>query len=94
MPRSAWDVILERKTPRHIHRCPECYEHITCLLDCTIEPDLEREDGMPSGSYVCCSRLCAAGGNHYLADAYTPASEASTLQSTKEQLPFDFTDPK
>lgn len=41
---------------RHVHPCPECYEHPVCpYYSCTIYPDLQREDGTPSGSFVVCS---------------------------------------
>jgi hypothetical protein len=58
MPRSAWDIILERVTPLHVHPCPFCSGKFECLLDCTIEPDLELDDGTPVGAYVCCSKAC------------------------------------
>lgn len=40
----------------HLHACPECYEDYPCELDCTLEPDLEREDGTPAGGYFKCDR--------------------------------------
>lgn len=43
---------------RHVHACPECYEDEACTENCTIEPDLEREDGTPAGSHLECSRCC------------------------------------
>ncbi len=41
--------------PPHVHPCPKCYEPWPCgASDCTIEPDLERDNGMPSGAYCVC----------------------------------------
>lgn len=61
MRRYVWNpdwlaAITPRRTEMvHVHPCPECYEHPVCkYLDCTIEPDLERDDGTPSGSFVVC----------------------------------------
>lgn len=47
--------------PAHVHRCPGCYQAFPCGLNCTIEPDLTLDNGMPAGSYVKC-RKCAAEG--------------------------------
>jgi hypothetical protein len=61
MARYIWDPdYIEHRTPamvftKHVHPCPECYEHPWCTYDdCTIEPDLQRDDGTLSGSYVVC----------------------------------------
>ena len=37
----------------HWHHCPECYEKFQCMMECTIEPDLE-EDGKQFGAYCKC----------------------------------------
>jgi hypothetical protein len=39
----------------HRHACPECYEQKPCTQPCTLEPDLEGEDGTPYGSHMLCS---------------------------------------
>jgi len=39
---------------RHRHACPDCYDHWDCLDRCTLEPDLEDEDGTPHGSHYLC----------------------------------------
>jgi len=40
----------------HVHSCPECYEDVPCTMDCTLEPDLERDNGTPVGSHCVCDR--------------------------------------
>ena len=37
----------------HYHHCPSCYEIFPCLLECTIEPDLE-DNGRQFGSHCFC----------------------------------------
>lgn len=57
-----WDFFTRPKRALpHVHRCPGCYQAFPCGLDCTIEPDLTLDNGMPAGSYVKC-RKCAAEG--------------------------------
>jgi len=70
MPRSAWDIVLERRTPKHVHNCPVCYGKFPCTLDCTIEYQRDEDDGTPMGAYCCCSLDCAALNDEYLAEAY------------------------
>jgi hypothetical protein len=44
------------RPPRHFHSCPECYRHFLCYDPrCTLEPDLELDDGSPSGSHCLCA---------------------------------------
>jgi len=62
MPRSIWDRLLERETPRHVHGCPNCYEHLPCLEACSIEDDLELDDGTPCGGYFVCDLCERASG--------------------------------
>lgn len=93
MPQSAWDIILERRTPRHVHPCPICHGMSYCLMDCAIEPDLEREDGTPSGSYICCSKACALGNDEYIYEAYGHAFEPTRhLDAPPEQMFFPWRD--
>jgi hypothetical protein len=89
MSRSAWDIIMERTTPYHVHACPVCYDDSPCTRDCTIEPDLERANGMPAGSHICCSKDCAMGNDSYLADAYEEFMPTQ-WQPPPEQLRFTF----
>lgn len=28
----------------HYHSCPNCYEHVSCQMSCSIEPDLQDDD--------------------------------------------------
>ncbi len=42
----------------HVHSCPTCYEHIPCEMSCSVESDLELDDGTLRGAYVECSE-CA-----------------------------------
>lgn len=72
MSRSAWDFLLERRTPQHVHGCPACYEKWVCTDDCTIEHDLELSDGTPSGAYCYCSKECAESNDQVLDEAYGP----------------------
>jgi hypothetical protein len=37
----------------HWHHCPECYEQYQCMMECTIEPDLEH-DGKQYGAHCKC----------------------------------------
>lgn len=50
--------LRSRPSPPHVHPCPECYTSWPCAMNCFIEPDLEMDNGIPSGSYVACHR-CA-----------------------------------
>lgn len=64
----------------HTHNCPECYERVTCLEQCTLEPDLE-DNGVPSGNYMECRR-CQR-------EAYYHAEREETqrhVEVAKEQL--------
>jgi hypothetical protein len=60
-------------------------------MDCTIEFDLELDDGTPCGSYCCCSKACAAesdenlGGYCWEVEPSPPPPEVP-----REQLGFDF----
>lgn len=94
MPQSAWDIILERRTPRHVHPCPICHGMSYCLMDCSIEPDLERDDGTPSGSYLCCSKACALGNDEYLYESYGDVGQTPTdyREVPVEQLFFSWRD--
>lgn len=49
-----WVPPFERKPTPHVHSCPECYEDAVCGFDCTIEPDLELDNGMPRGAFCVC----------------------------------------
>jgi hypothetical protein len=40
---------------RHRHACPDCYDHWECTERCTLEPDLEADDGTPHGSHYLCA---------------------------------------
>jgi hypothetical protein len=44
------------RSPPHVHRCPECYDHEVCALDCVIEPDLTLDNGIPCGAFLVCSK--------------------------------------
>lgn len=37
----------------HYHHCPNCYIHAPCIMDCSIQPDLE-DDGKEFGSHTFC----------------------------------------
>lgn len=56
-----WGERTRPKPPPHVHRCLGCYQAFLCGLNCTIEPDLTLDNGMPAGSYAKC-RKCAAEG--------------------------------
>ena len=43
--------LRRRRSPAHVHPCPGCYTDWPCGMDCTIEPDLETDQGLPSGAY-------------------------------------------
>lgn len=58
--------------PRHVHTCPACHERYECGYGCTLEPDLECDDGTPSGAYCCCSKSCAAGQDELIYEALGP----------------------
>ena len=47
-----------KHAPPHVHRCPRCYGHEACGMDCAIEPDLQLDNGTPCGDYEVCS-ACA-----------------------------------
>lgn len=54
---TVWRLLLEDEwgdNIPHVHGCPECYEHVPCSMACTLEPDLELDDGTPSGGYFVC----------------------------------------
>lgn len=54
-----WDFIRDPDDVEpipHVHPCPECYEYVPCSMDCALEPDLELDDGTPSGSHCICDR--------------------------------------
>lgn len=53
--------LKHRKSPPHVHPCPGCYTDWPCGMDCTMQGDLECDNGMPSGSYVLCE-LCVKAG--------------------------------
>jgi len=57
-----WHFLLDAEDPvPHVHACPECYEHVPCDDPrCTLEPDLELDDGTPAGSHMVCD-ACAKG---------------------------------
>lgn len=38
---------------KHFHSCPNCYEHVPCHMNCSIEYDLE-DKGRQFGSYCLC----------------------------------------
>jgi len=44
---------------RHVYQCPICHGAFDCEMGCSLEPDLERDDGTPTGAYHCCSKACA-----------------------------------
>jgi len=37
----------------HYHSCPECYEHVPCEMNCTIEYDLQDGDREFGAHCVC-----------------------------------------
>ncbi len=37
----------------HYHHCPVCYDHWSCDMNCTIEPDLE-DNGKQFGAHTTC----------------------------------------
>lgn len=37
----------------HYHSCPECYEHVSCTMKCTIEYDLQDGDREFGAHCVC-----------------------------------------
>lgn len=41
---------------RHVHPCPLCYAYRGCYQPCTILPELQLDDGTPSGSHHVCAR--------------------------------------
>ena len=47
-------------TGRHAHSCPLCYEHVPCGMTCSVEPDLELDDGTMRGAYVECDACKAS----------------------------------
>ena len=55
---NVWLKVLSEpdgRPPWHFHACPECYEHVRCYNPrCTLEPDLELDDGSPCGSHCLC----------------------------------------
>jgi hypothetical protein len=55
---TAWARIIDdpSKPPTHWHACPVCYDGDLCNEACTLEPDLERSDGTPSGGHEECSK--------------------------------------
>jgi hypothetical protein len=49
------DLSFGALDPRlHVHPCPECYRHVACSEDCTIEPDRELDDGTGVGAHFIC----------------------------------------
>ena len=59
---NAWSKLFEPdEVCPHVHACPECYEHVPCTMNCTLEPDLELDDGTPCGSHCVCERCRHAG---------------------------------
>lgn len=68
---------------RHLHACPECYEHKWCTQACTLEPDLEESDGSPCGSHtvcVACEKNWAAVEDGILADAIAEMDYSQQLR--------------
>ena len=53
---SAWRRLMHEpgEPVAHVHGCPECYEKVACKWRCTLEPDLELDDGTPAGGYMVC----------------------------------------
>lgn len=70
----------------HRHSCPECYEHVLCTESCTLEPDLEEDDGTPYGSHMVC-RTCLGEDLERVG-----RQEARIREVAKEQLAFRWDD--
>lgn len=91
--RSYWNrLVYQPGIPvPHAHSCPICFLRFPCQQDCALEPDLEYTDGTPSGYHVCCSALCAANNDEYLADAYgTEIPPTAYRGPPPEQLALTF----
>lgn len=57
-----WARLVAEAVIGHVHSCPECFEHVPCDDPrCTLEPDLERNDGTPAGSHCVCDSCRKAG---------------------------------
>jgi len=56
-------IFQRRSRPMaHVHPCPECYSAWPCaFLTCTIEPDLQLDNGVSSGFYEQCGRCTIRG---------------------------------
>ncbi len=81
---------------KHYHACPVCYEYKPCHMACTLEPDLERNDGSPCGSHMVCSEDCSweAADEDYpswpVDEGTSPPFEAKWHWPVpKEQLAFE-----
>jgi hypothetical protein len=67
----------------HRHPCPECYQYKLCTDVCTLEPDLEEEDGTPCGSHmVCaeCDQIWTAVEDGIIADAMAEMDFSQQLE--------------
>lgn len=66
-PGPSIDVLqINMQTPRdlvatghHVHSCPICYEHVPCYETCSVEPDLDLDDGTLRGAYHACAGCSA-----------------------------------
>lgn len=41
MMKVKFGIVMPTSTDTHYHHCPECYEKVACIQNCSIEPDLE-----------------------------------------------------
>ena len=74
---------------RHVHSCPICHGEFFCAYKCTLEPDLECDDGTPKGATVCCSRECARENDEILDEAIGNIGQCETAYYIPpEQLAF------
>lgn len=52
-----WLLLRDPEDPiAHVHSCTECYDDFPCEEECTLEPDLELDDGTPRGAFSKCDR--------------------------------------
>lgn len=78
------------KPIRHVHSCPCCYTHAVCYGECTLEPDLEQDDGTPSGAHFPCSVTCARELNEWLYEAYGDDAPKELPYVPPEQIALPF----
>ncbi len=80
---SAWDRLIERAVPRHVHPCPMCQDEYSCEEACKLVEGMTLDDGTPSGMLSPCE-MCLTEG----LDEDFDADEA--LEATEESLLLPF----